>query len=370
MAGDLVCRPSSLERPTVKLNDVPVEFGAINLVPAETVLQFQTGLYGALIIEPEGATWVEDAQTRAAATVTLADGRTSFRDLVALWNNDVQNDVQPVEIHTIQGSVNFRSEMFSTRAAHSPRSVPANPPDGYQKAFSNSFSSQPRAHDPFTPVFVAPVGMPTRFRMLAPGSSTFTNTNMPATLIVQGHGWKESPFVDGGRKIGDNPLSQRFGAQQLGAYDAFNFVIPKAGGSFGVTGDYLFHAFQHERQEGTWGTFRVQAPRVVITRADVSTASKELTVQGYIAGSDGSKGYPATVQIASAKVNRSATDGTMAVTTVDKNVGTATVGPDGTWSLAPTKVPSTDSLVISVSTPASSTPSLDGLAPVSVRVLK
>ena len=69
----------------------PVEFGALNLVPSDPLMQDPKGLVGALIIEPPGATWTEDRTTRAAATVTAKkeDGTSSsFREFVVVMQSD------------------------------------------------------------------------------------------------------------------------------------------------------------------------------------------------------------------------------------------------------------------------------------------
>src|SRR5205823_2678633 len=87
-AGNLELRRTYGGKQEVK--ETPAEFGAINLVPADPILQHMTGLYGALIIEPEGSRWIEDPNSRASAVVTQADGAT-FRECVALWQNDVEN---------------------------------------------------------------------------------------------------------------------------------------------------------------------------------------------------------------------------------------------------------------------------------------
>jgi len=48
----------------------PVEFGSVSLMPAEPIKQASKGAIGALVVEPQGASWVSDATTRAAALVT------------------------------------------------------------------------------------------------------------------------------------------------------------------------------------------------------------------------------------------------------------------------------------------------------------
>jgi hypothetical protein len=291
--------------------------------------------------------------TRAAATVTLADRKTRFRELVALWVNDVQNFTVP----NLQGSVNYRSEPFVWRPTL-PSTAP--PGSGFQAAFANG---QVGGADPMTPVFRGPVGMPTRFRMLAPGSSTFTSTNMPATLIVQGHGWPESPFVARGRVLCDNPLSPRFGAQQIGAYEAYNFLF-SAGGRARVTGDYLYHAYQHENGEGTWGLFRV-LPYVVITRAEVN-ADNQLSVEGLISTGGGPETLPPKVALSSVGVSRN-DDGTMAVTKKD-DLASVDVNSDGTWQLKPSAAVMLKETTTISAAPAPSTALLLGLAPVTVEV--
>jgi hypothetical protein len=66
----------------------PVEFGAVDLAPADPLMQDNFGLIGALIIEPRGSTWKEDQNTRAGATVSKA-GKTLFREGVAIFQDDV-----------------------------------------------------------------------------------------------------------------------------------------------------------------------------------------------------------------------------------------------------------------------------------------
>ena len=69
------------------------------LQPSDPLLQHFAGLVGALVIEPRGATWQEDANTRAAATITNADG-SKFRELVLVMQNDLQNFGCPArELH-------------------------------------------------------------------------------------------------------------------------------------------------------------------------------------------------------------------------------------------------------------------------------
>ncbi len=88
----------------------PVEFGAVNLAPSDPLMQDNFGLIGALIIEPQGATWQTDSNSRASATVTKAD-KSSFREGVVM----VQDDL--ADLGGFQG-LNYRTEPFPYRYAN------------------------------------------------------------------------------------------------------------------------------------------------------------------------------------------------------------------------------------------------------------
>lgn len=66
----------------------PMELGAINLSPADPLMQHPYGMVGGLIVEPLGSTWKEDSNSRASATVTKQDG-TKFREFVAVFHDDL-----------------------------------------------------------------------------------------------------------------------------------------------------------------------------------------------------------------------------------------------------------------------------------------
>jgi plastocyanin len=66
----------------------PVEFGAVNLSPADPMMQHPYGLVGGLIIEPQGSKWKEDVNSHASAVVTKADG-TRFREFAAVIHDDL-----------------------------------------------------------------------------------------------------------------------------------------------------------------------------------------------------------------------------------------------------------------------------------------
>ena len=74
-AGDIDFELNNRGRP--ELIATPVEFGGANLSPADRIKQGQKALVGALIIEPEGATWTEDPGDPASATVDVTTTATA-----------------------------------------------------------------------------------------------------------------------------------------------------------------------------------------------------------------------------------------------------------------------------------------------------
>ena len=96
-----------------------------------------------------------------------------------------------------------------------------------------------------------------RFRVLYPGGASFQQGMVPYVFNINGHIWQEEPYTERGREIGHNRLSNWRSSQEFGPYQAFNIVLPSAGGSDKVPGDYLYSTYQGEYVFGTWGLLRV-----------------------------------------------------------------------------------------------------------------
>jgi hypothetical protein len=302
----------------------PIEFGATNLVAADQLIQPQFGMVGALIIEPEGSTWVEDVTSRAAATVTTRD-KNSFRDFVVVDQNmvaDSNDPVSPLKVAAggVVGAINYRSEPFTIRSIPNKTKLPQPAPQGFSQAFSNSLFDPPA--DPETPVFVASAGMPTRFRLVIPSTTTSNAIIAPPVFIVHGHNWQEEPYTDRSTKIGHNRLSEHFGATQGGPNQKFDLVFPSAGGVDKVPGDYLYTTYQTAGVLGTWGLFRVTKDKVAIEKAQLIGGA--LLARGSIqaATENGNGQLPKQLQAYAAD----ASHGAFAV-------GKAEVASDGKWSL-------------------------------------
>jgi hypothetical protein len=259
----------------------PVEFGSVNLISSDPIKHSNKGAIASLIVEPQGATWVEDTM-RASATVTKADG-TKFREFVLQFQNDVNlrmgdREGNAAAVPNVAGeedaedsgqkALNYRTEPMWKRMGYAPESPLSGGEDEDgdgdvdssltpTRAFdyTNSLSNSQVGGDPVTPVFTAQAGTPVRFRVL------MSNGHMRNNVFqVHGHIWQEEPYTNNSTRIGSNPLSEWKGAQQgHGSSNAINVVLENgAGGAFRVPGDYLYRtqsSFQFDN--GVWGIFRV-----------------------------------------------------------------------------------------------------------------
>jgi manganese oxidase len=243
----------------------PVEFGATNLISSDPIKHSNKGAIGSLIIEPLGSTWIEDAGSRAQATVTKPDG-TSFREFVVQHQTDINmrfangspvpnlggpNGAEDAE-DSGQKAINYRTEPIWKRMNYPPET-------DFQVTrtfdFTNSLTNAIVGGDPQTPIFTAKAGQQVRFRILNANGHTRNNV-----FALHGHFWQEEPYTSASTVIGDNPLSEVKGAQYGVGPSSHYEVIPKngAGGARRVTGDYLYRtqaSFQFDG--GVWGIFRV-----------------------------------------------------------------------------------------------------------------
>ncbi|MBV9924330.1 MAG: hypothetical protein JOZ96_04750 [Acidobacteria bacterium] len=326
----------------------PVEFGAVNLLPADPLMQDITGLVGALIIEPADSTFVEDASTRAAATIMKKDG-TSFREMVLVFQNNIQTQQM---VAPLFAAFNYRSEFMGYRYPVAAPVTASNLgsggfPGGDSTAkvsnwlISNLSSATPA--DPQTPVFSAAAGTPVRFHVLFGGGY-----NQMEVFDLHGHSWQEQPFVNDSTQIGFNPLSQNYGGYLMWPFQASNIVLAQAGGRQGTAGDYLYSSFNDLGNNGTWGIFRVRKEVAVIQKAVVDEQSHEVAVSGAYMVQNGMTTRP-TITVYAVPAGGGA----------PRALGPGvTVGADGTWSFSvnTTKVQAgTTVIALSSNSPAACT---------------
>jgi hypothetical protein len=262
-AGDMTVRSDGFG------STFPVEFGAINLQSSDPIKHSNKGAIGALVIEPQGSTWAEDAHSRAQATVTHPGG--SFREFVVLHQTDlnlrfgerVDENGRPAAVPNLaeaedpedsgQKAFNYRTEPLWKRLGFEPDTPLEETRDFI---FTNVLTNAVVGGDPVTPVFTASAGAATRFRLLMPGGHARNSV-----FNLHGHIWEELPYTDNSTRLGHNPFSEWKGTQfGIGAGSHFDVLLKNgAGGRFHVPGDYLYRnqsSFLFDG--GMWGIFRVQ----------------------------------------------------------------------------------------------------------------
>jgi hypothetical protein len=245
---------------TSVLTYTPVEFGSLNLFPSDYIFQHPNGLFGAMIIEPQGSTWkcgeagnlvdceapaaISPPTTRASATITLPDS-TTFREF-ALMISDAINITFNPDGSRNSSAVNYRTEPWKWRYT-------GNVTQDFSCMLSNQLILTGQ-QDPKTPILTAAIGDKVRFRMMHP-----FGTGTSQVFTVHGHVWQRNPYQNDSREIGDNNLSQWLGSRDNhGSTDHFELVIDKAGGERGQAGDYLYTVFvPNQARLGAWGIFRV-----------------------------------------------------------------------------------------------------------------
>jgi hypothetical protein len=265
----------------------PVEFGAINLMPAEPLRQGGKGLVAAMVVLPQGSTWTTDATTRTAATVTVPGGRT-FRDFVLMFQDDLnlragnqpvcpvgagEEEAEPGEAPpsiTTTGckgldeaqdagnvALNYRTEPLWFRLGHAPGENPGLTRErtDYHRALSNELVGG----DPQTPVFTAAKGQEVRFRLLQASGH-----ERSGVFALHGHNWARMPYAAANgtpsARINGGAASPATGVRDaLGPTQHYDVVIEQAGGPNGIAGDYLFRNLMPDAFDGgQWGILRVR----------------------------------------------------------------------------------------------------------------
>jgi hypothetical protein len=255
----------------------PVEFGSTGLASSDPLEHSQKGAVGALVIEPDDATWTlldthpyllneADRRTRAEALVTPPTGD-PFRELVIVVQDDINLRYddgsvvvdEPVENLAVnedptesgQKAFNYRTEPIWFRMGHRPGTKPKLTRD-FQ--FADALTDAEVGGDPVTHIFDAAPGRDVRFRLVHPGGHTQSHA-----LEVQGHNWPELPFVQASSRLGLRPASEWQGARHgVGPTCHYDQLIPAAGGPFKVEAKYLYRDYVAWGFDGgIWGIFWV-----------------------------------------------------------------------------------------------------------------
>lgn len=196
-----------------------VEFGAINLTPPDPLQQIPLGLVGALVIEPEDATWALVGGDQTQARVTTADGRI-IEELVIVHTDAVPGPdgcTDPV------AAINYQRRPACAGSA---------------------------GGDIAAAVSVA-AGTPLRLRLLHPGVAG------DAAFALHGHAWSNDPYSDDASalKIAPVPRTGRLTTDGPGSHQ--EVIISSAGGAYAVPGDFLLH--MGDPADGAWTVLRTVA---------------------------------------------------------------------------------------------------------------
>lgn len=171
-----------------------------NLTSADIIGQGTHGLVGALVIEPQGASWVEDSDSHLSARVTQGSSR--FREFVVLYqdglnlhqNGNIIPDCAICDDSYDFGehAINYRSPAFWQRLGLVTNPQALNGNNGFDL---NQISFPPTFFDPaYRPLpfndFVAKAGEEMRFHVLHP-----TGRSRQRSFQLYGHSFK--PWIAG-----------------------------------------------------------------------------------------------------------------------------------------------------------------------------
>lgn len=236
--------------------------------------QVDHGLFGAVIVEPPGATWLDPLDPRRPATgwqaVIRDPAGSDFREF-ALYYHEVGDETYQVTtrdgtfqplVDPITGAyrpdgraINYRSEPFVNRLRLQ-RQVLGRTDESVEYS-SYAFG------DPATPVMRAYLGDPVKQRVIHGGGEVFHvhHVHGGATRWRRQPGAEPSAFDSGldKRPVLRPTATERTDSQSIGPSETFD-VVPEcgAGGCQAGAGDFLYHCHvAHHYFAGMWGIWRV-----------------------------------------------------------------------------------------------------------------
>jgi hypothetical protein len=239
----------------------PIEFGSSTIIDADTIEQPSLSMVGAFVTEPQGSSWPTKGELEGDV---ILNGQTLFREFVNVLQNNAYlypiNAFAPPNTATFFNAINYTSNSMGYRfkGQQGP-----NPPlttvitDAFSYTHSRP-SSNTEWGDPLT-VWVAEKGKPVRLRMVHPdGLGGFPDD----VIKLHGHVWSEEPYTAGSTVLGGNTAANWTGGRDgFGPGNHFDILLPSAGGSMAVPGDYLLASFPAaEQANGNWGLLRVCDP--------------------------------------------------------------------------------------------------------------
>ena len=232
------------------------------------------GLYGAVVVEPPGARWIDPTTGNPLSTgwsaVVLAPGRKAFREFALYYAEVGDETYQPLDRHgaplpqaeSLSGAyrpggraINYRSEPFFDRLMLQKQKTG-------QIDDSLSYSSYTFG-DPATPMMRSYLGDPTVQRLVHAGTET--------AHVHHVHGgatrWPRQPEAGTGLEVtglNKHPAllpgaSERTDSQSIQPSETYDIRDEcGAGGCQQSVGDFMFHChIAHHYFAGMWGLWRV-----------------------------------------------------------------------------------------------------------------
>ena len=280
---------------------IPVEFGSVVLSSSDRLEQYTAGLFGALIIEPEGATWTVDDNQEQSANIFDANGNVLFREFVFQFQDNIIVSSTDTTRANVNYAINYRSEPLGNIVTN------GNLNESDLTDLNSVSNPKIKGAYPATPHFVAKAGTPVRLRLLHPGG-----LGGGETFTLHGHSWQEEPYTNNSTVLGDNVKSQQFGFRdQLGPLNSFDLLIDSAGGVNKVTGDYFYNDMVNLGYEGgVWGVMTVNDGVSAINITQITSQNTKVDFDGAVSANPVTGKMPATIyMIANGKeVGRSKVD--------------------------------------------------------------
>jgi hypothetical protein len=196
-----------------------------------------------------------------------------------MYNRTGKTSAPVTQVYTQGAALNYRSEplayRFAAKNSKTNPPFPPPPPAGTAARLSNGlvagaaakFNTDPKLADPQTPIFITAAGTPVRYRWIypaGPGSDAGGSSQVPE---IHGHVFQEEPYLNDSKTLGFNPLSSWMGGRYILPGQTVDILLPFAGGSFQVPGDYFYGTFIGQTTaassgvtQALWGLFRVSAP--------------------------------------------------------------------------------------------------------------
>jgi hypothetical protein len=257
----------------------PIEFGITHLRDVGDVIKHAShGAIGALIVEPRTASGYTDPESfslvpvnsGSRADIRASDGSVMFREFALLYQDDLTmkdalgramrnyDDSDDAE-DSAQKAFNYRMEPLWARLGFPPETDlgTLNAQDYKNTLSSTAFNPGcgGACGDPATPVFKVQAGRPVRFRI-----ADVAGHGRQHGFTIFGHHWQYEPWTNKSRVQGSNPGSFEVGSySHVGATRHLNILLPKAGGLFGIKGDFLYRTQDSFNfSGGLWGIFRVE----------------------------------------------------------------------------------------------------------------